>query len=255
MAMIVVFATRYDFFIFCFCYGEKAMIVVFATKGGGMIRARILRDCPLFEEIEENQMDALLACLKVVHARYGKEEFVFRAGDKFSMVGVVVSGGVRIIQDDFEGYRTILAHIAPGELFGEAFACADNDVLSISAATSEASEIMMIDYKKLVTTCSSACAFHARMILNMLRILVEKNILLIRKIEHVSKRTTREKILSFLSMQAAIAHSTTIEIPFNRQELADYLCVNRSALSRELSLMQADGLIQHGKRRFQLLRL
>lgn len=209
---------------------------------------------PLFAGIAENELESLLTCLKGVTRRYRKDEFIFMAGDKATSVGIVVSGGVRVVQDDFWGHRTILAHIAPGEVFGEAFSCAETAMLPISVVASEASEVMLIDYRRIVTTCPTACGFHSRLIVNMLRILAGNNVLLTRKMEHLSKRTTREKLLSFLSARAALVKSTTLEIPFNRQELADYLCVERSAMSRELSAMQAEGLILYTKNRFELIR-
>ncbi|MDR1491027.1 MAG: Crp/Fnr family transcriptional regulator, partial [Desulfovibrio sp.] len=197
-----------------------------------------LKQCPLFFGIDVFQLVALLDCLKAVTRKYRKDEFIFVAGDKATVVGVVLSGGVRILQEDFWGNRTILAHIDPGGLFGEAFSCSSKTVLPVSVAASESSEIMTLDYHKIVTTCSSACVFHTSLIMNMMRILAEKNILLTKKLEHLSKKTTREKLLSFLSSQAVLAKNTTVVIPFNRTELAEYLCVDRSALSREISALR-----------------
>ncbi|MDL2290673.1 Crp/Fnr family transcriptional regulator [Desulfovibrio sp. OttesenSCG-928-F20] len=199
-------------------------------------------------------MESLLLCLKAVKRQYRKDEFVFVAGSKATLVGIVLSGGVRVLHEDFWGHRAILAHVDPGGLFGEAFSCSEKNSLPVSVIASEATEILLIDYRKIVTTCSSACVFHTLLVMNMMRILAEKNILLTRKIEHMSKRTTREKLLSFLSEQAVFAKNTTIDIPFNRQELADYLCVDRSALSRELGAMQAEGLISYDKNSFELIR-
>ena len=185
---------------------------------------------------------------------FRKDEMVFMAGDKALSIGVVLSGGVRVLQEDFWGHRTILAHIGPGGLFGEAFSCAEKNTLPVSVAASELTEIMLIDYRKIVTICSSACDFHARLIRNMIRVLAEKNILLTQKIEHLSKRSTREKLLSFLSSRVLPAGSSSVEIPFNRQELADFLCVDRSALSRELGMMQSEGLLRFEKNSFELMR-
>ena len=214
-----------------------------------------LQQSPLFLGIEEPQLALLLECLKAVTRKYRKDEFIFTAGDKPASVGIVLSGGVRILQEDFWGNRAILAHIDPGELFGEAFSCASVNSLPVSVAASEASEIMTLDYQKIVTTCSSACGFHTRLIMNMMRVLAQKNILLTRKLEHLSRRTTREKLLSFLSAQAVAAESTVIQIPFNKTELAEYLCVDRSALSRELSAMRDEGLLRYDKKSFELFQV
>ena len=208
---------------------------------------------PLFRDIEENQLESLLGCLTAARQAYVKDEFIFMAENKAVSVGIVLTGGVYVIQEDFWGNRAILAHIEPGGLFGEAFSCAEVDKLPVSVIAAENSEIMLIDYRKIAMSCTSACVFHTRLIKNMLRILAEKNIMMTRKMEHLSKRTTREKLLSFLSHQAVTTKSSMVVIPFNRQELADYLCVDRSALSRELSLMRNEGLIRYDKNRFELL--
>ena len=210
--------------------------------------------CPLFAGIEADRMHSLLDCLAAATRVYHKEEFIFMAGDKATSVGVVLSGGVHVLQEDFWGHRMILAHIGPGGLFGEAFSCAGKDMLPISVMASETTEVMLINYRKIVTTCSSACVFHMQLIKNMLRILAEKNILLTQKMEYLAKRTTRDKLLAFLSSQAMLTKTHTVEIPFNRQELADYLGVDRSALSRELGTMQAQGLLKYEKNRFELTR-
>lgn len=213
-----------------------------------------IKKCPLFTDISDNQLETLLNCLTAVLRTYSKDEFIFMAENKASSVGVVLSGGVYVIQEDFWGNRTIIAHIEQVGMFGEAFSCAGTDKLPVSVVAVENSEVMLIDYRKIVTSCSSACVFHTQLIKNMLRIIAEKNIMLTRKMEHLSKRTTREKLLSYLSSQAVRLKSGTLQIPFNRQELADYLCVDRSALSRELGLMQNEGLIRYEKNRFELLR-
>lgn len=209
---------------------------------------------PLFADIAEQDLTALLACLSAVKRSYRKGEFIFRAGEKPVTVGLVLTGSARVVQEDFWGHRLILAHVFSGDIFGEAFSCAEEKVLPVGVTAAEDSEILLIDYRKIVTTCSSACLFHARLVMNMLRILAEKNMQLTRKIEHLSKRTTREKLLSYLSDQAVHATGQHVEIPFNRQELADYLCVDRSALSRELGQMQSEGLVEYDKNSFTLTR-
>ncbi|MDL2273953.1 Crp/Fnr family transcriptional regulator [Oscillospiraceae bacterium OttesenSCG-928-G22] len=211
-----------------------------------------IKKCPLFTGIAEEQLTSLFDCLTAKRHRYKKDEFIFRADDRAVFVGVVVSGGANIIQEDFWGNRTILAHVVPGELFGEAFSCAETEKLPVSVIATEASDIMLIDYRKIATVCSSSCVFHTRLIANMMRVLAGKNIMLTRKMEYVSKRTTREKILAFLSAQAVQAKRGDITIPFNRQELADYLCVERSALSRVLMQMKEDGILDYDKNRFTL---
>lgn len=211
-----------------------------------------LKLCPLFSGIDETKLVSILGCIGAQMRSYRKDEFVFLAGDKATGVGVVLSGGVRILQEDFQGGRAILAHVAPGEVFGEAFPFLSNPVLRVSVAASEASEIMTLNYQKIVTGCSSACGFRIQLFMNMLQILAEKSVQLTEKLEHLSKRTTREKVLSFLSMQALLAKSATVTIPFNKTELAEYLCVDRSALARELKTMRDEGVLQYNRNVFEL---
>lgn len=212
-----------------------------------------LLESPLFVDISCSELDLLLKCLKVMKRSYCKDEYVFVTGGKTGMVGVVISGGVRVMHEGYRGYRTILEQVGPGELFGEASACMEYNEFPVSVAASESSEILLVNYRRLVTTCPAACSFHPKMIMNMMQILATKNIRLTRKLEHLSKRTMREKLLSFLSAQSGLTQDESIDIPFSRQELADYLCVDRSALSRELSIMQNEGVIVCEKRKFRLV--
>ena len=178
---------------------------------------------------------------------------MFSSGDSAHFVGVVLSGSVHVLQEDYWGNRTILAHIPPGGLFGEAFSCAETDSLPVSVAAAEKSEVLFIDYKQIITTCTSACMFHMALIKNMMKLLAQKNIMLTQKMEIITHRTTRERLLAYLSAQAIKAGKSHFTIPFNRQQLADYLSVERSAMSTELSKMQSDGLIRTDRSKFELL--
>lgn len=211
-----------------------------------------LEKCPLFAGIEKDEVRALLSCLRARQSHYDKDGFIFRAEEPASHVGIVLTGGVNVMQEDFWGNRTILTHVGPGELFGEAFSCAEVEKLPVNVIAAVPSDVLLIDYRKIITTCSSACAFHSQLISNMLQILANKNIMLTRKMGYLSQRTMREKLLAFLSAQAMQQNSHEIIIPYNRQELADFLCVERSSLSRELSLMKKDGLLEYEKSWFKL---
>lgn len=175
------------------------------------------------------------------------------AGDEVTYIGMVLSGSVNVMQEDFWGSRTILGHMRPGDLFAESFSCAEIKKMPVSVVALEDSQILLIDYRRIISTCSANCVFHSHLVKNMVHILAEKNIMLTEKMEHVSRRTIREKLLSYLSATAAKKGGNHIDIPFNRQELADYLYIDRSALSRELSLMKKDGLIDYDKNEFVLL--
>lgn len=216
-------------------------------------RLRVIDQCPLFGGIAPAELRTLLGCLMATERSYEKGDFIFMADQRVESVGVVLSGSIHVIQEDFWGNRSILANISPGGLFGEAFSCAETEKLPVSVVSAVKSDILLIDYRRIITSCPSACGFHTDMIKNMLRILALKNILLTQKIEHVTQRTTRAKLLSYLSAQAMNGKNAHFEIPFNRQELADYLSVDRSALSSELGKMRDDGILQFEKNQFKLL--
>ncbi|MDL2253061.1 Crp/Fnr family transcriptional regulator [Ruminococcaceae bacterium OttesenSCG-928-I18] len=213
----------------------------------------ILRQCPLFRQIEPGDIPSMLQCLSAVKKGYRKGETVFSAGSAITHVGIVLTGRVHVEQNDYWGNRTILTQVGPAELFGEAFSCAGIEKLPVNVYAAEPSEILLIDYRKIIRSCSSACPFHAKLIQNMLWILAQKNVALTQKMETLTQRTTRDKLLAYLSRQAQAQGSSQFEIPFSRQELADYLSVDRSAMSSELSKMQKEGLLQFQKNRFSLL--
>lgn len=206
----------------------------------------------LFNGIQEKDMAAMLKCLNARKSDYKKQDIILLEGEPAPYVGIVLSGKIQIIKEDFRGNRNILADIEPGNLFAEAYSCVQTNNLPITVISITESEILWIDYKKIIFTCSSACRFHTKLIENMLMILSSKNILLSQKIEHISKRTTREKLLAYLSDQAAKYKSNEFDIPFNRQELADYLCVDRSAMSNELCKLQKDGILRFNLNHFLL---
>lgn len=213
----------------------------------------VLKATELFQGIEEVDFQPLLTCLRVRMVRYEKGQTVLSGGERIRQFGVVLSGQVQVIQDDYYGNRSILAKIGPGNLFGESFACAGVESLPVSVVSSEECELLFIDCGRLTTPCAKACGFHGRLIQNMLRIVSMKNIALTQKIEFTSKRTTREKLLAYLSAEAKRAGSSRFAIPFNRQELADYLSVERSAMSAELSRLRDGGVLEFHKNQFELL--
>ena len=177
------------------------------------------------------------------------------AGGRADQVGMVLSGSVLVFSDDFWGNRTIMAHVERGGLFGEAFSFARVEALPVSVTAAEKTEVLFINCERMITVCPSACEFHNRLVRNMLKILAEKNMALTQKIGHMGKRSTREKILSYLSEQAALHGSAAFSIPFDRQQLADYLCVERSAMSAVLSKLREEGVLEVERNRFRLKQL
>jgi len=213
----------------------------------------ILKTVRLFKGIEEADLQPLLSCLSAKSVRFEKGQTIFSSGESIERFGIVLSGQVQVVQDDYYGNRSILAKIDTGNLFGESFACAEIKTLPVSVITTTESELLFIDCHRLAVPCAKACGFHSRLIQNMLNIVSMKNISLTQKIEFTSKRTTREKLLAYLSAEAKKAGRSHFCIPFNRQELADYLSVERSAMSAELSKLRDDGVLRFHKNQFELL--
>jgi CRP-like cAMP-binding protein len=213
----------------------------------------VLKTVDLFKGIEEAELTSLLSCLSAQEAHYEKGQTVFSSGDSIERFGIVLAGQVQVIQDDYYGNRSILAKIGAGNLFGESFAYAEIKKLPVSVIAITESELLLIDCRRLAAPCTKVCVFHSKLIQNMLNIVSMKNIVLTQKIEFTAKRTTREKLLAYLSAEAKKAGSSSFCIPFNRQELADYLSVERSAMSAELSKLRADGILNFYKNQFELL--
>ncbi|NLB82435.1 MAG: Crp/Fnr family transcriptional regulator [Clostridiaceae bacterium] len=213
----------------------------------------VLKTVKLFQGIEQTNLQPLLSCLCGRVVNYEKGQTVFFSGESIEQFGIVLSGQVEIIQDDYYGNRSIIAKVDIGNLFGESFACAEIKALPVSVITTTKSELLFIDCHRLAVTCKKTCGFHSRIIQNMLHIVSMKNIALTQKIEFTSKRTTREKLSAYLSAEAKKVGCSQFNIPFNRQELADYLSVERSAMSAELSKLRDDGLLNFHKNQFELL--
>ncbi|MBQ8237651.1 MAG: Crp/Fnr family transcriptional regulator [Oscillospiraceae bacterium] len=213
----------------------------------------VLERCALFDGIRMEDLSAMLGCIGGHTVNVARGQSVYREGDPATHVGMVLSGAVRLVREDFYGNRSIVAHIAPAELFGETYACAGVASLPVSVVADEDSTVLLMDCRRITTTCSSACAFHNRIIHNLLRLVAVKNLVFDQKIQVTSKRTTREKLMAFLLNQAKLHGSNSFTIPYDRQELADYLEVDRSGLSAEISKLRREGVLASDKNQFTLL--
>ncbi len=207
---------------------------------------------PLFHSLRPEETGKALACLQAVEKLYDKGEVLLLAGDVTHRLGLVLSGSVNIRKEDLEGNAALLARILPGELFAEAFA-ASGLPLSVTAEAAEKTAVLWLDYRRLLTPCGNACSFHTAVIGNLLEILARKNVFLTGRIEHLSRRSLREKVLSYLSEQAVRQGSRRVTIPFDRQGLADYLAADRSALSAVLGRLRDEGVLTFHKNEFTLL--
>ena len=214
---------------------------------------KILKKCALFDRIEEDHLLKMLSCLGARTIALDKKYTVFPQGSPAKYIGIVLSGSVQITQVDYFGNRSILGNLKQSEVFAEAFACAEVRELPVSVIANEPSEVMLIDCAHILHTCSNNCGFHQQLIFNLMKDLATKTILFHKRIEITSKRTTREKLMTYLLAQAKRAGSSSFEIPFNRQELADYLEVERSGLSAEISKLRREGILDSHRSHFRLL--
>ena len=210
-----------------------------------------LRACALFSGIADDDLTAILACIGARTVKYARGEVIFAHGDAAVAIGLVLSGSVQLERTEFAGNRLILGSVAESELFGEVFACAEVS-LPLDAVAAETSVVMLIDCQRLMCSCGNACEFHRRLIFNLMKILADKNLTFHRKLEILSKRTTREKLLAYLYAEAAQNGSNRFTIPYDRQMLADYLGVDRSGLSAELSKLVREGVLTTRKNEFVL---
>lgn len=213
----------------------------------------VIRRVRLFRGIGEEERGTMLGCLGARVRSFAAGEAILLAGDPPDRIGVLLDGRASVVREDAAGARTLVAGLGPGDLFAELFACAEAEALPVSVFAGTAAAVLFLDYRKIVSSCPSACPFHARLVENMLAVVAEKALFLNRRLGHLSQRTTREKLLSYLAEQAERAGSKTFAIPFNRQELADYLCVERSAMSAQLGKLRDEGILRFQGSRFELL--
>lgn len=212
----------------------------------------LLAQTALFHGLTEAELRQTLDCLGAANKTYPKQSFLLRAGDHASSMGVMLSGSALLIQEDLWGRRNIVAKVEPGDTFAEAFAAAGGS-LNLSVAANEDCEVLMLDLNRVLTLCPSACPSHSKLVHNLVAVLAQKLLVLNDKITHMSRQTTQEKLLSYLSAQAQRQGKLTFDIPYDRQQLADYLCVDRAAMSSELSKLQKKGLLSCHRNHFTLI--
>ena len=212
----------------------------------------VIRSSPLFSGISGEELAAMLSCLQAETKEFPKDAFVLRAGDTAESIGLVLSGSVLVLQEDVWGNRNILSKAGPGQTFAAAFACSPSARLNASVLAETPVTAMFLNVKRLLNVCPSACVHHSRILRNLLGELAEKNLRFSEKLAHMGQRTTRSKLMSYLSAEAQRLGRTEFDIPFSRQQLADYLGVERSGLSLELGKMRDEGLLDFHKSHFVL---
>ena len=212
-----------------------------------------IKSSPVFFGMNDDELKGLLECFNARVRKYEKEEMIIRQGDVISNIYLILDGSVNIEKDSYWGRRIIISRMGKNENLALSFVGSKNVESSIDAITTEDTIVLILSYEKCTSMCQNACTRHKVLINNLFQILSKENIELIQKIENVSQKTIRDKVLTYLSNEAQRNHSNTFDINFNRQDMADYLNVDRSAMSFELSKLQKEGLIRFNKNHFELL--
>jgi CRP-like cAMP-binding protein len=213
---------------------------------------KIIASSPLFSGFAAGELESIMKCLSPSVSVVEKDGTVFSHGDRPQYVGIVLDGCVYVVYDDYWGNRSLISAAEAGDVFGEAFSCGGAETLPVSAITKRESTVLLIESAKLLEPCESICTFHVRLMKNMIKTLSVKNTEITNKIRHITPKSAKEKIMSYLSYCAEAVGSSTFDIPFDRQGMADYLSMERSALSSTLGKMRDDGLISFTKNRFTL---
>ena len=207
---------------------------------------------PLFRGIKTEELQGMLGCIGYHIGTFKKGDIVAFEGEHLRHIGILLSGAVDMVKEDLWGSRTMLARMHRDELFGETFACGSDSTSAVTFLVSEDARILFLPFDRVMHSCTMACRFHHQLIENMVHIIANKNRDLMRKVEVVSRRSILEKLLTYLSIQSQAQGSRYFEIPLGRLELAEYLCVDRSALTRELAKMKDEGLLDYDRNWFRI---
>ena len=213
----------------------------------------ILLQCALFRGMEFVELENFLACLSTTERSYGKLEMILAAGAKVKSVGILLEGSAQITREDGDGNRAILSELVPSDLFGEAYAAVSSREVPITVIATGPCRVLWIPFHSIVSQCANACDIHQRLVENFIRLIAEKNIMMNEKMRLISCRTTRDKLLTYFKDYSEMVGRQTFQIPFSWTELADYLCVDRSAMSRELGRLRDQGIIAYHKNEIQWL--
>ena len=213
----------------------------------------LLKKTKLFKDMKDEEIITMLNCLDANKKTYKKNEVVFPMGKKIENIGLVLDGKLEIAREDFWGNKSMISILQKGDIFGEAYAFAADDPFWASVATLTDASVLFLKASKVVHTCANGCSFHSELINNLVSVIAHRNLKLNAKVSHMSERSIRRKILSFLSGESKKVNNVKFKITYNRQQLADYLSVDRSALSNELSKLRNEGILNFERNNFELI--
>lgn len=207
----------------------------------------------LFRGTSSQEIEHMLNCFQSVVKEYKKDTYIYHSGDIIDSFGLILSGSANIEIDDIWGNKSILDHIECGQIFSETYAVAPGEPLLVNVVASENCKVLFLNVSRFLSTCSNTCPYHNKIIHNLVTVIAQKNINLSRRIFYTSSKSIRGRLISYLSQQVKQNGSYQFTIPFNRQQLADYLGVDRSALSNELSKMKKEGILSFEKNTFRII--
>lgn len=215
---------------------------------------KVIESSPLFKGLSHDDIERVIKCLSAVKSDYNKNDFILKSGDIIKSIGLVLSGTVSIVKEDFWGNRNIISKILPGGIFAESYACCPGKALRVNVVSDENSSVLFLDVECILTSCPTSCGYHNKIIYNLMSSMAEKNLIMNDKLSHVTERCIKSKLLSYLFSESEKQGCRHFTIPFNRQQLADYLSVDRSAMCSELSRMRRSGIIDFKKNNFFIKR-
>ena len=213
-----------------------------------------MKNSPFFEGIEETEEEKVLKGLDAHEMTYDKENYILHCGEQVKEMGLLVSGGLLIVQEDFWGNRNLVAKIGPGDVFAETFACMQRRNINVNVIAEEAADVLWLNVQNILNADGETEGWKLVLLRNLLENMAEKNLRFNEKLTHMGKRNTREKLLSYLSAEAQNHGTSEFDIPFSRQQLSDYLSVERSAMSTELGKLRDEGRLSFRKNHFCLNR-
>lgn len=215
----------------------------------------VLKSTKIFREASEFECQAMMFCFKTKFKTFNKHDTIIKQGDSMEHIALILKGGANVENVDVLGNISIIMKLNRGDVYGIESAYADDDFYKDSVIATEKSLVLFLDRHRLITPCQNRCRRHDTVVKNLMQIVAERNIELLNKLTHMSKKSIREKLMSYLYSQYQKEKSTYFEIPFNKTELASYLSVDRSAMSSELNKMKKEGIIDFDKRQYRIIKI
>ena len=213
-----------------------------------------LKKTAVFRGMTDEELDAALSALRASVKEYEKDQVILHAGTPTDIMGLVLEGSVRIESNDMWGNRSIFSHVEKGQVFAETYALVPDEALLVDAVANQDCRILMLRIGFLSEEKQDTALWRLKLMSNMLSVSVRKNLVLSGRSFHTSPKTIRGRVMAYLSSMSLQKESDEFDIPFDRQQLADYLNVDRTALSKELGRMRKEGLIDARKNHFRLRR-